>query len=408
MTGHRALPVVGVLAAFALVLAGCQEKLAAPGECPGICPGDRSEIRDTTLLPVFGRDSTYTGYIAAGQGASLRLSSGLGGVQERGVVRFVPRPDSVTINAKQYPYTIDSVALSVALQARDPAATNLHLVFYRLPSPRTVDSTRTFADIESALLPANVIDSVPIPDSLRAGTIRRVFAGADLARIALPPADSGVLALGLRLSSSSPTGVRIGSGSAGSLAPSFVTYFTAQIADTALQRQPPLPRLIAYNGFVASVSAPVDNSTITVGGAPSSRALIRFEIPARLRDSTSIVRATLELTPVAPIGGLPTDSVALDIRAVLADLGAKSPRLANIPSQIVIAPLLVGSSDTVRVDITSLADLWQPPNRLPTALFIALQPEGASFTRAVFGSTRNGVAIRLRLTYAIPFPFETP
>ena len=64
--------------------------------------------------------------------------------------------------------------------------------------------------------------------------------------------------------------------------------------------------------------------------------------------------------------------------------------------------------DTDRADVTSLDTLWQPPNHLPPALFLALQPEGSSFTQAVYGSTRQGVAPRLRLTYVLPYPFETP
>ena len=47
------------LGAVTLALAGCQEKLSAPGDCPGICPGDQSVVFDTLITPVFGGDSTY-------------------------------------------------------------------------------------------------------------------------------------------------------------------------------------------------------------------------------------------------------------------------------------------------------------------------------------------------------------
>ncbi len=398
-----------LLSAAALVaLAACQERLAAPGECPGVCPGDRSEIRDTVLLPVFGRDSTYIGFTAAGQGISLRLSNGLDATQEIGVVRFVSRPDLIPINGTAYPYTIDSVALSVVLQARDPNVTNLQLVLYRLPGASTVDSTRTYAEILASLTPANLIDSIPIPDTLRSGVLRKVFTGAALAAVQPQAGEGGVLAVAYRLSAPSPTGIRIGANAGGSAAPGFTTYFVSAVPDTALQRQPPLPRLIGYNGYVSSTTVTVDTTTITAGGVPSARALIRFDLPPRLRDSTSFVRATLELTPLQPLTGLAGDSVALDVRALLADLGAKSPRLASSPRQILFAPLIAGSSAVVQLDVTSLVDLWQPPNKLPASLFIALTPEASSFTRAVFGSTRKGVPPKLRLTYAIPFPFETP
>jgi hypothetical protein len=108
------------------------------------------------------------------------------------------------------------------------------------------------------------------------------------------------------------------------------------------------------------------------------------------------------------MAGLPGDTVALDVRSVLADLGAKSPRLSNPATRVLTSLLTLGSTDTVRVDVTTLVDLWQDPSRLPPALFLALQPEGSSFSQAVFGSTRQGVSPRLRLTYVLPFPFETP
>lgn len=409
MRGRRLL----ALGAAALTLAGCQEKLAAPGDCPGICPGDRSVVFDTLVTPIVGADSTYGpnnvgGYVSAGEGSSLRVSNGLAGVEQVGVAQFVARPDSIAISGTKYAYTIDSVLVGVTLLARDPAATGLNLEIYRLSSPATADSTRTFAQVEADLAPANLLAVIPIPDTLRSGVVRKMFTGAELGTIAIPPGDAGALAVGYRLTAPTPTGIRIGSSAAGTAGPTFLTYFTPVTSDTALLHQPPLPRIVLYNGFVSSVGQLPDSTTITVGGVPSSRALLRFSIPARIRDSSTIIRATLELTPLVPMTGLPGDTVALDVRSVLADLGAKSPRLSNPTTRILTSFLTIGSTDTVRVDVTSLVDLWQNPARLPPALFLALQPEGSSFSQAVFGSTRQGVSPRLRLTYVLPYPFETP
>ncbi len=404
-----------VLAAglFLLGLLACQEKLAAPGDCPGICPGDRSAVFDTLITPLPGQDSTFGpanvgGFVSAGQGSSLQVANGLDGAETRAVVRFVKRPDVLTINDVAYPYRIDSVALSVTLLARDPAVTGLSLEIYRLSSAGAVDSTRTFAQVDADLVPANLLGIIPIPDTLRTGLLRKVYAGTALDSIAIPAADTGVLALGFRIVAPSATGIRIGGAAAGSSGPSFITYLQPVTTDTSLLHQPPLPRIVAYNGFVSSVIPAPDPAVLTVGGVPSSRSLLRFAVPSRIRDSSTIIRATLELTPTEPISGLPGDSVGLDVRAVLADLGAKSPRLASPTTRILISLLTPGSADTVRMDVTSLVDLWQAPSRLPPSLFLALQPEGSSFSRAVFGSTRQGVAPRLRLTYVLPFPFETP
>lgn len=408
-------PTGGVLIGAALLvgLTACQEKLAAPGDCPGICPGDRSVVFDTVVTPVPGQDSTYGpgnvgGYVSAGEGSSLQVANGLNGATTHAVVRFVARPDSLVLNGTSYAYRIDSVALGATLLGRDPAATGLSLEIYRLTSPASLDSTRTFSQVAADLVPANLLAVIPIPDSLRSGTLQKVYTGAALDTIAIPAADAGVLALGYRIVAPGATGVRIGSTAAGSAGPTFLTYLQPLTSDTSLLHQPPLPRIVAYNGFVSSVTPVADPATITVGGVPSSRAVVRFDIPPRIRDSSTIIRATLELTPVAPIPGLAGDTVALDVRAVLADLGAKSPRLSNPTTRILTSLLTVGSADTVRVDVTSLVGLWQLPSRLPPTLFLALQPEGSSFSRAVFGSTRQGAPARLRLTYVLPFPFETP
>jgi hypothetical protein len=117
------------------------------------------------------------------------------------------------------------------------------------------------------------------------------------------------------------------------------------------------------------------------------------------------------LTPVRPILGLPTDPAALRAIAVVSDLGAKS---ALTPDDRFIArdTLPAVQSDTVRIEVTRLVQLWQSASERPQAFFLQLLPEGGSFTRAVFFSTRShvpdstDVSPRLRITYQRAFPFE--
>lgn len=77
---------------------------------------------------------------------------------------------------------------------------------------------------------------------------------------------------------------------------------------------------------------------------------------------------------------------------------------------VVIDTLQAVQTDTVRVEITRLVQLWQSTRARPQAVFLKLQPEAATFTRAVFGSTRTTAigAPRLRITYQRPFPFQSP
>jgi hypothetical protein len=160
---------------------------------------------------------------------------------------------------------------------------------------------------------------------------------------------------------------------------------------------------------VSAVPQVFDSTLLTVGGAPSARALLRFDLPSRIRDSATIVRATLELTPVAPITGLPTDPARLLSRAVLADVGAKSP-VTSVAGRVPEDTLEAGTS-AVALEAVRLVELWLGATTGPTAVVLSLTPEAASFTRPVFHSTRAAdpaLRPRLRISYLLRFPFETP
>jgi hypothetical protein len=184
------------------------------------------------------------------------------------------------------------------------------------------------------------------------------------------------------------------------------------VPDTGSLRKQTLTNLASFNTYVLASPVTPDPDLLTVGGEPSSRALLRFDLPQPIEDSATIVRATLELIPASAIIGLPTDPPVLVARALLADLGAKSPVVTNDTRFIISDTLLVGQTDTVRVDVTPIVRLWQSADEQPEAVFLS-QPqetEAASFSTPVFGSTRSGTpgSPRLRVTYLKPFGFENP
>jgi hypothetical protein len=402
--------------AFALlaaaVLAGCQEKLTAPGDCPALCPGGELDLRDTIVNPEPGGDDTYPdvgGYIERGIGEALLVSNGLPAADARGIIRFVSRPDTVPVGEDFEPYVIDSVALSVGIAARDTLATGLQLLLYRIPVA-LADSTTSFAEIESLLLPENLIRAVEVPDTLHTGVLRTVFSGAELARVAIPAADTGVLAMALALSAPQATGVRVGSIAGGALVPRFVTYVSVDAEDEDEAEQT-ISRAASFTSWVAASEPAIDPARLTIGGAPSKRALIRFPFPDGLRDTAQIVRATLELTPVETIIGLSSDPAVLQVRAILADFGAKSPPISVSSVPAGIGVLEVPIDTVLSVDVTSIVRAWQAADSIPTAMLLDVQPEAATFTRLVLESTASGGAAaqpRLRITYARPIDFEAP
>lgn len=390
-----------------VVLVGCQEKLTSPGECPALCPGGQPQVFDEVFSPIAGADSTFTGYVQPQAAPALLVSNGLRGFEERAVMRFPARSDSVTVRDTARAYTVDSVAFGFNLVARDTAISGLQLLVYRLPP--FIDTTTTYAQLDPAFAPENLVLTVPIPDSVRTGVLRTVVQGTDLARIALSPADTGVLSLGVRLDAPQVTGIRLGASATGS-GGVFLTYATLAIPDTGTARLRSFPLTATFNSSLPAVPEVVDPSLLTVGGAPASRSLIRFDLPPRIRDSATVIRATLELTPAAPVSGLPSDPARLLARAVLADLGAKSPVESRVAG---VDTIPVGTSGTVGIEIVRLMQqLWLGTSR-PTALVISLPQdlEAGSFARPVFYSTRApdpAVRPRLRISYLLSFPFENP
>lgn len=403
----RSAPALAVAAL--VVLGGCSEKLTTPGQCPGLCPSDRAQVRDTVIPAQL--DSSYRGFVTSADASSLLISNGLDGTAALGVVRFAAQIDSFLDTTA---FRLDSVALGVTLQGRDSLVSNLGLQFYELDPGTVVDTTLTYAEASAQLTPDRLLGTVSIPDTLHRGFLRLLLSGADgsLSRIKFVRADSGIIRLAYRVTAPGATGLRIASATTGSSGPLLVTYRTSLLApDTSSTRIRITPRIVIFDASVfdpaRGPAAPGDS--LSIGGAPSDRALLRFNLPAAIRDTGQIIRATLQLVPVAPALGLPGDTAYLDVRGLLADLGAKSPR-SFLTGQTPRIPLFPGPADTLRVDVTAIARSWLGPSgaTTPTALMAAIAPEGASFTSVIAGSSRSPAGFRpsLRLTYEMPYPFE--
>jgi hypothetical protein len=301
------------------------------------------------------------------------------------------------------------VLVTLTLLARDTLVDGLKIYLYRLPS--AVDSTVTFTDVESQFVDSNFVDSIAVPDTLNSGALQTTLRGADVDRLKLRAGGDSVLAFGLRMTAVTPTGIRVGAlGS--STAASYTSYVTVDVPDTGSVRNQSMTRTTDFNTFVTQNPVVPDDTLLTVGGEPSSRALVRFGLTDAFLDSTTIVRATLELTPARPIIGLPNDPSAIQTLAVIGDLGAKSPLTADA-NFIRQDTLPTVQSDTVKIEMTRIVQLWQSSRLRPQSIFLRMIPEGASFARAVFFSTRSPsagvlVAPRLRITFQRAFPFENP
>jgi hypothetical protein len=396
--GFRAASVLGAC----LVLAGCQERLTQPGVCPELCPGGTPEVIEEVLEAVPWQDSTFTGYADRGAAQVLLMSSGIPAATDTNimVVVFAPRPDQVRLRDTLRSYTVDSIRLGIGLIARDTAVNNLRFELYRLPA--TLETTSLAYDgIRALVTPATLVGAIAVPDSALRGPQSVMLRGTETNPLTLAPDDGGRLRLAIVAAAEAPTGVRVGEGSS-AVPSSFETFVTPVAENTAVQE---VEVGVEFDSYVSSVNPVPDPDLLSVGGTPASRSLIRFPFPLRLRDSASVVRATLELTPSQPVRGLPNDPGTLEVRALTTDLGAKSP----------IDPLTSGArqlpanaAGTVEVEIGNVVRRWQGTNGLPSTLELQISPEAATFTEATFGSSRVGTVPRLRLEYLRAFPFERP
>lgn len=386
-----------ILAAFAaLAAAACQEKLASPTECPELCPGNSLDVREVVLLPLVGRDSSYSGYIGANGITALLVSDGIAAGEARSFMAFPSQSDSTTIDGVAVPITTDSVAIVFTLLGRDSTVHDLTLYLHRV-SP-DLDTTATFADVDGALTPASLIDSLVVPDTLHTGIVRLLVTGPTLARLIPAAGDSGRIGIGLRVRASEPTGVRLAT-SSGTDAPGIITYAKAAVTDTAKQRQT-LTRTATSANYVIQAPAPPGPETIFLGGRHGSRSIIRFALPPEIKDSATVIRATLELTPTGPIPGLRNDAASLLFRGVTADIGAKSPVISGVGASV---PIPTGATEVQIFDVGAIVSTWFALNPPPTAIFIGLSPEGGSFSLPQFFTSRDGAMTpRLRITYAVP------
>ena len=388
------------LLAVAVSATACTEHLTTPGTCPTYCPGGQAVFRDTILTPIANGDSSFSGFLESTSLISVLASSGGVYGQNRAVIRFLHRGDSVLVSDTAHAYTLDSVAIELGLQTRDTTVANYVLQVYRLP--RTIDSTASFTTIDGLMTPANLITEVPQAVSYRTGVFRVVLSGDSLSRVAFSAADSGVLLIGLRVRADAPTAARFGTPASGAFAPLFTSYVKAIGVVDSLKAQS--PSSISDMFFTSSPAGTAPStSLLAVGGIPVRRSFLRFALTPFLRDSATIIRATLHLEADVPVIGIPADTALLVATSVLTDFGAKSP----VFSSLFATSQLVSGTASADLEVGTLVQLWQGTNGTPSIIRLALAQEGGTFSFPSFRSTRSATGVpTLRITYRPPFAFQ--
>lgn len=419
------------LAAFlALPLfAACSERIEAGAACPELCPTENVPVRDTILDAVV-LDTSLTGFPLPGVPPYLLLEArqGADSVDIRAIVRFDSLPvrffpvggaDSAVITA------VDSGFLRLHIDSTTKQLTApITISAYDIDTIAAVDtSTRA---LTALFRPDRLIGAVTIrPESLTTDSLRIPISGAAIVR---HTRDSTGLRIGLRLTSTAPARLRIVSSQAGAAGnrarllfdPSTDTTY-APLTFTPSSDTPGEPNLaLAYQDFtIASVGAkPSPGSDLQIGGFPSRRSLLRFNVPARFVDSATVVRATLLLTQRPVPGGDVADTVVLQTDVVLADTSirdlARVAQLAAAGTALSIDSVRLAPRDSGAraVSIVNLIRVWRTlPASTQRAIVLRSSQEGQQVSALRFFSSEalnTALRPRLRISYIPRTEFALP
>ncbi len=398
-----------VAAACALFVAlACEESITAPGVCPDFCPEAFIEVRDTTLTSSVERDSAFSGYARAVDGFRMQVTGRDGDIESRGIVRFLTLPDSILIGSATRPIvSIDSYTVRVNLRRRDLATSGLEVLVHRIPG--SIDTNTTFDDLTPYFEDSTIVGRITVDDTV----------ALDSLFITLPPnafpnleTDNFVTAIGLSVRGSTPTFASFGT-TEGGFASVLTRYVQVDSANGELLAHADV-RGANFDTFLREEAIVPAGDILVVGGTPASRSLLRLSIPPAILDSSEIVGAVLYLVPIAPSVGAPGDSFRVQVDALSADFGPKSPLVASgggLDSASLLPGVLVavGSMDTVALDITDIMRVWQADSSRPQSLMIRITPadEGAVLAQLFVGSSRSpGATPVVTITYVPPFRFE--
>lgn len=413
--------------ASAAVVGACTEKLDGGAACSAasaLCPGQALEYRDTIITPVLAFDSTYVGFPSLGAEFFLPLVNIKDTVETAVIVRY----DSLTTfylppldTARTITY-VDSARLKLSIDlTRAKVPDSVRIDVYDVDDGGTTDTV--FAPITARLIPtfriggitvpkASVIDSlfVPIRDSVLLAHIRDTM-----------PVTKARMRIGIKVST--PTGgpvvFRIGSVESG--APVQLRYrpsndTSARALTLTPQSAGPVGRAdlrrdLMDIALITKNTLPEFPNTMGLGGLPGRRAYLRFDIPRRLTDSTTVIRATLRLTQKPyPFGGA-GDTVVVHPHIVLAGPLVTDYRRAStligITGLVITDSLILTPRDSGQrsIELYPLIRQWAVQSLLtsppPRAVVLTAANEGGPPYRVQFHSTTAGASVRptLRLTY---------
>jgi hypothetical protein len=417
---------------LAFIIGACSEDLESGGACPALCPGQQLEIVDTLLDPAVEFDTTVSGMPLRGFEPTLLLARRQDTLDVRAIIRF----DTIIRGFK--PTGVDTVE---AVTMVDSATLDIRIRRTPLPLPETffIDAY----DVADSTVPDSMPETlIPLfaPERLL-GTLRIDSAGFQDTALVRIPIDTAqlldviedptrVMRIGLRIRALGSVELRVLPVDSGNLGPKLryrVTPDTqvsvANIVPSSSTPTTPLFQSFDFIDYSLVVLAPriLAADRFTVGGLPGNRSYLRFDLPRWLTDSSTVLRARLELVQ-APIRGL-DDTVTFAVRGQMAIAGHAvtdlrravnllAPLNAFIRDSIILTP---GDSGRREIEINGLITQWRTLDGvrvLPNALVLRSSTEGQSALAARFFGVNAAPDLRprLRISYvpSSSFTFGQP
>jgi hypothetical protein len=422
---HRIITCSAV-AAYALLLASCSEKLQTEAACPILCPDQTGDVQNVTLDAGI-IDTTVASISGVGTETGLLIASRGDSLDTRAIIRFD------TIPGRFQPTAADTTTTAVTEVDSAFLALQLDTASLKVTDPVTIeayDVDTTYTDATNADTSTAIILSLFRPDRFIS---KQSFTRAQLTdTLHYAISDSVVLAkaksggrfrIGLRAVSTASTQIRVLSMESG-FGPSLSYRVSPDTTIhpflvTPLSKTPTTASLLAANlgdyTLVAKSPAPPSPTTLNLGGLPPTRVYVRFDIPSFIVDSSTVVRAALILTQFPNRAIDPKDSVSIDPSISLAAVAVTDPvRASQILASISLAPLriAVGDSGVRAIEIAPAFALWhlQKVTDTPRAVVLRSLNEGLDPLALRFFSLEAPAALRpkLQISYIRKSPLGLP
>jgi hypothetical protein len=411
-----------------LGLGACGERLEGGAACPALCSGETLALKDTTLDAV-ALDTTLVGYPPRGSANLVSLMNSGDTVESRYIVRFDTLPLTYVSGTETLPISvIDSAYLRIGIEEE----------LSRFSGPVTFEAydvdTTAVDSVTSALLPLfrplRLIGSVTVDSAALKDSVRLFLNNA---AVASKITTRQRLRIGVRVRSAQPVRLAVLSANTATIP---LLRFDPAPSDTAIKfatvipesRTPVGEQRIALDftdyTVVLGAQAALPGDVVGVGGPRGRRAYYRFTIPARITDSTTVIRATLVLTQrPASTYGFP-DTLVIGPQVVIAsreitDLskaalitdtlpGEIPPSIFRLPS----VRVLPGANVERRFDVGNVVRFWRSANaeRIPQAIVLRSTFEGVGPAEAQFYSIEAPIGLRPKLiiTYLPRSEFGIP